>query len=626
MTVRGKRKASQLARNSIKRTRLEASATKTGEFNNCVVKKLLTSFIAKYEESEDEDDAYKSANSSDRDHESDDNDDDDISENPRTGADTPTTPFSPTHTKWPSRLKTLQCPFEGCDKTFNRPVRLEAHKRSHTNERPFACEYEGCGKTYMQEKHLKQHIKGSHLHEKKYVCDWEGCGKSFLTGQRLSRHMKVHEGEERFRCTGYPPCNETFRKHQTMQRHIRAAHLHLPEYPCTFVDPETSIACDAAYDAAGSLRKHVDRVHNDPRFTCDECMGKVDEDGEPLQTTFPTKSQLTAHIREQHAHCMFCDLKCSSQQVLRQHIESQHSASTLEDRKNISCTYPGCDKRFVKNSNLKAHIQSVHEGKKFVCGEVDLHDTSGAGSWDGQNACGAPFATKANLVDHVRTQHMGLPSVINAGRIKGTGKTGLNKKKTKQEPSAIDELTGNSYSNLQGRDISCAFPDCPFKFMREYDHHVHLKAKHSLTAEQATQLSTFHEEDMGGGAYESQNVDMMMEQHHISTFGNDISHETRFEADSFDEPNFGEVFAGSSDADLQQRRIAEALENSLDMGQEVQGPTGGDGTFWIGGSLDEVAPDHTWLNDEREMQSLIDRDPRSAERFWDSIDPKLRDA
>ena len=35
--------------------------------------------------------------------------------------------------KFPSDLKKIPCPQPGCDKTFNRPARLTAHLRSHSN-------------------------------------------------------------------------------------------------------------------------------------------------------------------------------------------------------------------------------------------------------------------------------------------------------------------------------------------------------------------------------------------------------------------------------------------------------------------------------------------------------------
>lgn len=582
MMVQRKRQASELAREASKRARLEPD---TGI------------------EDDEHDDAYDSPSTSEAD-DTDSEEDDGDSKSTRTG--TPATPFSP-RPKFPSELKTLKCTYDGCTKAFNRPVRLEAHLRSHKNERPFACDHEGCDKTYIQEKHLKQHIKGTHLHEKTYGCDWEGCGKSFLTGQRLRRHMLVHEGHERFRCSAYAPCKATFRKHQTVQRHIRSVHLGLPEFPCTHVDSETSVACGAAFDSAGSLRRHIERIHGDSRFICDECSGEVDENGVPQKVGFSTNAQLTAHVRDAHANCIFCPQRCSSQQALQKHIEARHSGMSVGERKKVLCTYPGCGKRFVKTANLNAHIRSAHEGEKFVCGEYDLQDTAGAGSWDGQDACGSHFASKANLVDHVRTQHMGLPSTINAGRIKGTGRNGAAKRKPK-EPSAIEELTGQAYDELQGRNILCTIEGCPYKFFREYDLEVHLKSKHATSDEQISVPDSSIPKDF------------------TADFGTGI--------DIADEQSYNHFANGEVDIAANSGTNAfDPFEGDLEWQIQRQAEQGG--VFWIGAVEDELEmPDEDErVRDEREMRALIGGGGMAdygtgmddgGREFWDAIDPRLR--
>jgi general transcription factor IIIA len=335
-------------------------------------------------------------------------------------ADTPVTPFSPARKKFPSELKTIKCTWEGCDKTFNRPARLTAHFRSHTNERPFVCTYEGCDKAYLTDKHLQTHIKGSHTHERSYHCDWEGCNKSFLTSTRLKRHKEAHKGHERFRCTAYPPCNQTFRKHQTLQRHIRSEHLELAPYPCTYIDPITGEACNSGFDGSVGLRKHEERVHGAAQFFCPQCVvpGAFGPDGTPIHLGFTTDTQLQSHVKKEHANCPFCDLKCSSQRELQNHIDSQHSGKSLEERKKISCTYLGCNKKFTKSGNLKIHIRTAHMGERFICCTFDLSDYPDVSDFDTADACGKDFVSKASLVDHIRTAHLALPSMVNANRKK----------------------------------------------------------------------------------------------------------------------------------------------------------------------------------------------------------------
>lgn len=189
---------------------------------------------------------------------------------------------------------------------------------------------------------------------------------------------------------------------------------------------------------------------------------------------------------------MFCDLKFTSQQGLLKHIESQHSGSTLQDRKNVPCTYPGCGKKFTKQNNLNTHIRSAHMGERYICGSFDVSAFPDVSHFESSDGCGTDFVSKANLVDHIRTAHLKLPSLINANRIKSV-KTEpeddgyvppkkSKKKSKKQKASAMDELLGMSYAADPKRTIPCIAPGCPHMFTRDYDLQVHLQSAHPYEA------------------------------------------------------------------------------------------------------------------------------------------------
>ncbi|OQD64767.1 hypothetical protein PENPOL_c007G06572 [Penicillium polonicum] len=408
--------------------------------------------------------------------------------------ESPTTPFSTTSSRrerYPSECKTLPCPFEGCDKAFNRPARLQEHLRSHNNERIFKCDVEDCDKTFLRITHLQHHVKSAHTNVRDYVCDYPGCGKSFVNGSRLRRHVATHDGHDKYRCTEYPPCNETFRKHSTLQKHVTVVHLKQKPFPCNYVDPTTKEKCDMAFDKAGNLRTHQSRVHSEKRFTCAECAENMEaessemaDDSAKQDVSFPTYASLQNHIRIVHPpSCPECPLVCSTARGLRQHLEIAHGNVTLEERKIFPCTVPGCGQSFTKPGNLTVHVRTVHQGeKRFVCGETDLSKSTKLDGWDGVG-CGKRYGNKLTLEEHIRVTHLGLPNA----RKRRQAKT--SKKPTQNSVSTLSALTGQGYAEETGRQIACFYAEtCPHRFHRNYDLWVHMTTKHHCTEDEVQNL------------------------------------------------------------------------------------------------------------------------------------------
>ncbi|KAI0527758.1 transcription factor IIIA [Xylaria bambusicola] len=395
-------------------------------------------------------------------------------ESPSAGpADTPLTPLSPAR-KWPSDLKTIKCTYPDCNKTFNRPARLAAHLRSHNNERPFVCPYPDCDKNYIEEKHLKQHIKGSHTAERDHICTYEGCGKKFMTATRLRRHQLVHEGQERFKCRDFPPCNQSFRKHQTLQRHIRTEHQHKPAFQCSQTLDESGSLCGQGFDTAGALRRHQERDHGENRFWCEECATQPDETGNPRRVGFPTLVLLQAHMKTSHIKCMFCGESCNGREDLDRHIESDHAnRKTVEERKTIACTWPGCTKTFTRTSNMYVHIRSAHEGARtFVCGEFDLSKTADLATWSNSQGCGQAFALKAALEKHVRYVHLmhdrpqqNLPGASISPQAHA-------------DPTMLEQLTG--VGEKSRATLPCTFSGCHTKFTYSGELEAHIQKEHQI--------------------------------------------------------------------------------------------------------------------------------------------------
>ncbi|KAI5465501.1 hypothetical protein BGZ63DRAFT_479252 [Mariannaea sp. PMI_226] len=397
------------------------------------------------------------------------NDDATTAETPRSATDvdsplTVNTSATTPRPKFPSDLKTLACTWPGCPKTFNRPARLRDHLNSHTNSRPFKCPYVGCNKDYIEDKHLKQHIKATHTNERNHVCPREGCGKSFVTGTRLKRHQAVHEGEERFRCQD---CGQSFRKKETLHKHVRKEHQGLPAHQC----PENG--CPRAFDSKAALKRHREREHGEAKFWCGECGLKKMPDGTEQRIGFTTEVLLQAHVRQEHQNCMFCEFKSASRWELEHHVEMHHSGKSVEDRKTFSCPYEECVKKFTKNSNLKAHVRTAHEGFRFICGQVDLSASNLAG-WANSQGCGDKFSTKVRLEDHIRYKHL------------GHERPKLSRTQTSQ-PDMIEEISGAAI--LAKQNITCS--QCHESFARYHDLDNHVQVFHGIGGNTETDPALF---------------------------------------------------------------------------------------------------------------------------------------
>ncbi|KAI9706196.1 MAG: Strongly-conserved Zn-finger binding protein (TFIIIA) [Bogoriella megaspora] len=419
---------------------------------------------------------------------------------------TPLTLSSDTVTKHVRPRKYI-CPYEGCAKAFDRPIRLTNHLRTHTDERPFVCSREGCDKAFRRVQHLEYHVKNVHLNQKDFACDWEDCGKTFVTATKLRKHYETHEGHLKHACTGFPPCKEYFRKQSTLDKHIALKHLNQKLHRCTHIDAETGADCTAAYNTVGQLRAHEGRAHGAKKYLCEACNGdastivsttlSINEDEKP-QVSFITFSELQDHIKTVHPPtCPYCSLIFNRHSNLNKHIEFIHDGPILQERKMFVCKVEGCGKTFTRQNNLNIHTRSVHEKQKFICGEYDLVGLKNVQDWDGENACGRGFTSKAGLEDHIRTQHQGLIGIVRRRQMRQEQKNEETLVE-KHSASALAKLTGVGYAEETGRNIPCIMDSCPYHFYREYALGVHLTAAHDIPQDEVAEMIAEHNARKGG--------------------------------------------------------------------------------------------------------------------------------
>jgi hypothetical protein len=76
---------------------------------------------------------------------------------------------------------------------------LEAHMRTHTNDRPYVCTWPGCTSKFVQKSNLIRHL-GVHTRERKFSCEF--CFLRFTQKVSLRYHVAAkHTNARPFRCT-----------------------------------------------------------------------------------------------------------------------------------------------------------------------------------------------------------------------------------------------------------------------------------------------------------------------------------------------------------------------------------------------------------------------------------------
>ena len=498
--------------------------------------------------------------------------------------------------RFPSQLKSYGCPYETCSKAFNRPARLTEHLRSHTNTRPFTCPHSPCTKDFLRETHLNHHVKSAHTDVRDYSCEWESCGKRFLTSTRLKRHLAAHEGREKYRC-GEAGCGQTFRKHGTLQKHTTLVHEGKKPFVCKKPNDKGDL-CGVGFDTTLKLKSHESRFHCGTRYSCTICSGNKAEQDQltlqiPEEAAFSTYTALQAHNKTVHPpRCDECGYQCGTAKELSRHIEIQHGSQELSERQTHLCLESGCGRGFTKKGNLIVHMRTVHIGeKRFICGKIESIKLNKVNGWSGENACGKDFTSKGNLEEHVRTVHMGL-------KVPRKGKENVEnaqKSPKKGKASVMARLTGVGYEEASGY-IACLVEECDYRFMREYDHDIHLQSTHGLAD---LEIQGLRAEKDGYGM---------------------LSNEDTFAADLDAERAFDELFAARN----YDKDIGRINRCAIEQGPE-EAVTRGKG-FWMGGSNDQkVGGDSRDLN-EVELRRLIIEEIREEDDIVDEmmIDPMLR--
>ncbi|WAR55212.1 hypothetical protein PtB15_4B832 [Puccinia triticina] len=331
---------------------------------------------------------------------------------------------TPAHKEARQKRKYL-CHWAGCQKSYTKPVRLEEHLRSHTNERPFSCPT--CPAAYRRETHLTAHMR-MHLPEssRPLLCGWqegtipstsasaatqEGCPRRFWTQQQLKIHREnVHEGKKGQAKLQCDQCPKEFLKHNALRAHLVEAHC--PPGTKSYMCPHPN--CGFSFANPSRLRKH-ERTHDPFRYTCahQDCL---DNPRVSIQErSFSSWTDLQRHTRDCHPFkctepdCSRSKKPFKSLRSLKQHLllchpaPQQHQAgepdgpiepgvfATRNTGAFVCTQYPPCERAYKSARALQRHVNLIHL--------IDRHTSCPVAD------CSFSSAFPSGLAKHIKSKH-----------------------------------------------------------------------------------------------------------------------------------------------------------------------------------------------------------------------------
>ena len=256
---------------------------------------------------------------------------------------------------------------EVCNKVFSTKGNLVAHKRTHSEDKPYECDV--CNKRFSHSSHLAVH-KRIHTGEKPYECDV--CNKRFLQSGNLATHKRTHTGHKPYKCH---VCKKRFSQLSTLGRH-KSTHTRDKPHKCDI--------CNERFSESHKLTRHKISAHKrNQSFECNNC-----------KKTFRKRQSLKRHWRSHLRDGLLLCHTCG-----KEIIQGQGHANEILRDDHFDCDK--CNKQFPDIESLYQH-KAKDYGMSYqcdVCKELEAREATGIGYIC--CVCDAEFEIATELEDHM---------------------------------------------------------------------------------------------------------------------------------------------------------------------------------------------------------------------------------
>jgi len=250
-------------------------------------------------------------------------------------------------------VKTIECDL--CEKKFLTLNHMKRHKLSHTS---IEVRKQTCPQCGVKVTKLKQHERIVHQKELHIPCTEKDCKTKFPTIYHLEKHIRsVHE-KAKLAC---PHCDLILGR-ESLRSHIRIVHDKRRDHIC--------MECKKTFQTKTHLNNHVSRVHRNIREKCPDC-GKM--------VQYLKNHYRFVHLNVKNFPCEHCDSRFITNTALKEHCNTVHFYEHLE------C--PECGDMV---QNIVQHIQKAHgKRKKYNC-----------------SRCKKSFKYRTDLSKHITMDHL----------------------------------------------------------------------------------------------------------------------------------------------------------------------------------------------------------------------------